>query len=454
MTVPNGSICFSGLNVTRPSRHAVSSPRRRATNPCAASWNVTAKMTGRIQVVASRTMFAYCAAAFMPSPAAAIPPAISSAKRRSALAARLCQNRLPRPGAGATQFLAAGDAGLRLRRQGPGGGDDFPHLGHVAVAVQHQIATGVERALCTLGETAGKRTHRDIVRDQHAVEADFPPDHAADHSRRQCCRRGGVDRRIDDMRGHRPGHVGKRPKRREILRPQHGKRVIDARQGFVAVIAGAAVPRNVLDDRQDPAVKQAVADRPSERRDAGRIGAPGAVADDRIGAGKRQVENRRGIDGDAEFGEIVGDQPRRQTRRFARNRIGTRRDFRRGRIGAPMRRAQARDPAALLVDQHRRVGPAHRLAQRRHQRADLLAADAIAPEQHKAERVARGEKPQFVGARPLAGNAENDGERRPAGALRCCFIAPRVTGQRCTPDYAASSRCTAARPPHHPAVRP
>ena len=46
---PDGSMCFSGLKVTRPSRQAVSSPKRRATKPCAASWNVMAMIAGRAQ---------------------------------------------------------------------------------------------------------------------------------------------------------------------------------------------------------------------------------------------------------------------------------------------------------------------------------------------------------------------------------------------------------------------
>ena len=52
MIVPKGSICFAGLKLTRPSDHAVSSPRRCATKPCAASWKVMAMITGIAQTVA------------------------------------------------------------------------------------------------------------------------------------------------------------------------------------------------------------------------------------------------------------------------------------------------------------------------------------------------------------------------------------------------------------------
>ncbi len=86
-----------------------------------------------------------------------------------------------------------------------------------------------------------------------------------------------------------------------------------------------------------------------------------------------------------------------------------------GRIGAPFRRAQARDPAALLVDQNRRVRPPDGVAQLIDQGAHLIAAGAIAPEQHEAERIATGEKPPFVRGQPLAGNAKDNRERPLAG---------------------------------------
>src|SRR5262249_6261543 len=44
--VPTGSMCLSGFMVTRPKRYAVSSPRRWATKPCAASCRVIARTTG------------------------------------------------------------------------------------------------------------------------------------------------------------------------------------------------------------------------------------------------------------------------------------------------------------------------------------------------------------------------------------------------------------------------
>ena len=44
--VPTGSMCLKGLRLTRPNWDAVSSPRNRATNACAASCNVMASYNG------------------------------------------------------------------------------------------------------------------------------------------------------------------------------------------------------------------------------------------------------------------------------------------------------------------------------------------------------------------------------------------------------------------------
>ena len=73
---------------------------------------------------------------------------------------------------------------------------------------------------------------------------------------RQRRRRGVVDRRIDDMRGHRPGHVGQRAERREIAVRQLGGWSSTTRQRLVAVDAGAAVAGDVLDHRQHAAGEQ------------------------------------------------------------------------------------------------------------------------------------------------------------------------------------------------------
>ena len=108
----------------------------------------------------------------------------------------------------------------------------------------------------------------------------------------------------------------------------------------------------------------------------GRV-AIGAVADHRIGARDRHVGERQAIDVDADAVEIAGDQPRAQAGgrkpacaiAFVERAVG-----RAGRIGRPVRRAEPLHPAALLVDQDRRIGR-HRRAEIVHQAANLLGID-------------------------------------------------------------------------------
>ena len=79
-----------------------------------------------------------------------------------------------------------------------------------------------------------------------------------------------------------------------------------------------------------------------------------------------------------------------------------------------MGRTQALDPAAFLVDQHRRIGPADRLAQLAHQRPNLVRRFDIARKQDEAQRVEAGEK---IAAPPPTGEAgatQDDRARRQA----------------------------------------
>ena len=84
----------------------------------------------------------------------------------------------------------------------------------------------------------------------------------------------------------------------------------------MAVDAGAAMTRDVLEYRQHAALDQPLANRPGEARDPVGIAAIGAVADHRVGAGNRQIEHRQAVDGDAEPRKVIGDQPSAEPRRL------------------------------------------------------------------------------------------------------------------------------------------
>ena len=74
-----------------------------------------------------------------------------------------------------------------------------------------------------------------------------------------------------------------------------------------------------------------------------------------------------------------------------------------------MRRPQPRDPAAFLVDQHRRLGARHRGAQVLDQPARALGRVDVAGEQDEAQRIGVAEERTLVGREVGAGAAEDDG---------------------------------------------
>src|SRR5581483_4149269 len=71
----------------------------------------------------------------------------------------------------------------------------------------------------------------------------------------------------------------------------------------------------------------------------------------------------------------------------------------------PMRQLQARDPPALLVDEHRRVRVADALAQGAGQRADLIGIGDVARKQDETPRLDGAEESALVLAERGSGAA-------------------------------------------------
>src|SRR5260221_171310 len=92
-------------------------------------------------------------------------------------------------------------------------------------------------------------------------------------------------------------------------------------------------------------------------------------------------------------------------------------------MGAPMRRAQRGDAAAILVDEHRRVGPADAGAQRVDQPSHLRGIEAIALEEDEAERIDGAEEIALLGRQRRAGTTEGNRARL---AHRITLIASRT----------------------------
>ncbi len=282
------------------------------------------------------------------------------------------------------------------------------HLGALAVAVERHVDAGREGRLGAGPERAPKRAHREVVGHQQTVEADRAADHPLDH--RGGLRRGPlrVDGPEDHVGAHRHRQVGERPEGHEILCLQRGEIGLDNRQAVVAVAGRAAVAGNVLHHGQHAAGHQPVGHRAADLGHRRRRGAVGAVADDVVGAGYRNVEHRRAIDVDADILEVVrhqpGAEPGERGRRPVEARVGPAR-----RVGRPVRRAHPLHPAALLVDQDRRVGPADRVAERGGQRAHLVGRADVALEQDEAPGPHVPEEGGLLRREGPAGAAEDQG---------------------------------------------
>jgi hypothetical protein len=187
--------------------------------------------------------------------------------------------------------------------------------------VQGKIAAGGERLPRPLPEAAAERPHRQIVGHQNAVEPDLAADDLGDQARRQCRRRTRIDGRIDDVRGHCPGHRGKSPERRKIRARQFFETGLDPWAKVMAVDAGAAVARYVLKHRQDGAVEEARTNGAGETRGPFGIVPKGPIANHRIGPGHRKIQHGQAIDGDAEPRQVVGDQPSAEAGGSRRRRV-------------------------------------------------------------------------------------------------------------------------------------
>ena len=103
-----------------------------------------------------------------------------------------------------------------------------------------------------------------------------------------------------NMRGHRHRKRRERPKSGKIRRFENRPIGVDDRQLGVAVGGRAAMAGNVLEYRQNAAVRQALGDRAGNSGDLVGLGAIGPIADHRIGASHRHVRDRQAIDIDAQ----------------------------------------------------------------------------------------------------------------------------------------------------------
>jgi hypothetical protein len=129
-----------------------------------------------------------------------------------------------------------------------------------------------------------------------------------------------------------------------------------------------------------------------------------------VRAKHRHVENGQAVDRDAECLEVMGDQPRAQAGKLPRGQrvIHSQRGERpAGRIFLPVRRAEALNAAALLIDQDGSIVAPDRRAELGHQRAHLIGIGAIAPEQNQPPGIGIAQEGPLVGFEPETGAADD-----------------------------------------------
>ena len=174
--------------------------------------------------------------------------------------------------------------------------------------------------------------------------------------------------------------------------------------------------RQMLEHRQDAAGKEAFDHGLPEQSDQPGIGRERAIAD-RLGPTRQgQIEDRRAVDRDAKRHEIGSDQAGVQPSGLTPGvavALGEHAEPARRRPWRPVRRPEARDPAAFLVDQNRRVRATDAGAQIGDQSPDLIRVGAVAAEQDEAPRIARLDQAPLLGAEGGSGDADDGRRDRP-----------------------------------------
>ena len=166
------------------------------------------------------------------------------------------------------------------------------------------------------------------------------------------------------MGGHAERQGGQGPEGGKIGRFQGGPVGIDHWQFGVAVHAGAAMPGQVLEHRQNAAGQQALRDRPGDGGDLAGLSSIGAVADHRVGAGDQNIGQRKAVNVYPKNTELCRDQVTSEpSSSQARGHVAIvdRAIAGAGRKNRPVRRSKPLHPAAFLVHQHGRR-PANRVA--------------------------------------------------------------------------------------------
>ena len=234
-------------------------------------------------------------------------------------------------------------------------------------AEQRQIAAGLQgRQRPGRPASPAQRLHGEIVAEQQALNARARRGWSGRSPRREVV--AGPDRvegGVDDVRGHGERQIAqaRAPARSRSARSSASEASTTGSSRWLSTTR-PAMPRQMLDHRRDPAGEQAVGE------GARRASPPGSGRRRRSGCRwPRSCRRRRRR---APARSRCRCRPRADRGRSAGRAAGPPRlpasgsaagepaDLARRRQGAPVRRAQAHHPAALLVDQHRQPASGRR----------------------------------------------------------------------------------------------
>ena len=129
-----------------------------------------------------------------------------------------------------------------------------------------------------------------------------------------------------------------------------------------------------------------------------------------MAAGGWDIQHRQAIDVDAEQRQIMCHEAGSKANHMGAC-VAQQCQTRGGGIGSPMRRTQALDTPALLIDQHRSRAP-DTIAKLGHQAGDLGRRLDIAPEQYQAPGLRLAQKHMLARGQAKAGAAADEGSGR------------------------------------------
>src|SRR5690625_185910 len=202
--------------------------------------------------------------------------------------------------------------------------------------------------------------------------------------------------------------------------------------------------RQMLDDRQDAARKQRLADHPAPAGDLIGIMPKSPAADDLVAAGRRDIEQRCAVHINTDSMKLAGNDAIAEPESLTGARLGllvTRVMIeQRGDIAPalPMRRAEPLHAPALLIDENGRIPP-DRFAEFGRQPRKLIRINDIPCEKDEAPRIGLAEEGGFVTCQPGAGEAEDRGRGH----------ALTRSGQRHNPARVPSAPDRRRGPPTH-----